>query len=332
MIMKNPHIFPMLLLLAAAGCVKESTDNPNRDKQAYFDSWRAINYPDAVKTGLGIYVIEDIPGTGAEWQSGTSYCYLDYVIRNFSGTITASTTEAAARQLGTWSAGNYYGPRYFTAGENLSYAGVDEILRGMRSGGTRTAIIPTWLMCLDRHDTENDYLAAESTTDGAIYTITFYKQVDNVFQEQYDELKDYATKHWGVTDTTSAGIFFRSLRQPSTVTFPSDTTVYINYTGRLPGGTVFDTNVADTAKVYGLYASGKSYAPVAVTWAAESKDIKMAGTTPVTGFQAGLFQMHPGEKATFVFSSTYGYGASGKGSLIPPYAPLIFDVELVEKP
>ena len=42
--------------------------------------------------------------------------------------------------------------------------------------------------------------------------------------------------------------------------------------------------------------------------------------------------MHPHEKGTAVFYSGVGYGSSGSGSTIPAYAPLRFDIEIVDKP
>ena len=40
----------------------------------------------------------------------------------------------------------------------------------------------------------------------------------------------------------------------------------------------------------------------------------------------------PFEAGSGIFIESLGYGYSGSGSSIPAYAPLRFDVELVEKP
>lgn len=48
----------------------------------------------------------------------------------------------------------------------------------------------------------------------------------------------------------------------------------------------------------------------------------------VPGFAEGLAKLKTGEKATIVFPSKIGYGASGTGP-ISPYAPLRFDIELI---
>ena len=114
----------------------------------------------------------------------------------------------------------------------------------------------------------------------------------------------------------------------------SDTTVYINYTGRRMDGVVFDTSVADTAKVYGIYSASKTYEPVPIYWGESYGDITMttSKTTPVTGFQMALWNMRPGEKAITAFYSELGYGSSGSGTAIPSYQPISFIIDLVEKP
>lgn len=325
----------LLLLLGAAlaaGCAKSSGSVPHEDNKAYLEAWLPLHYPGATKTGKGIYIIEDIPGDGAAWDGKTAYTQIDYIVRSLSGTVTSSTTETMARQLGTYTIGNYYGPRYLATGEELSYAGVDEVLSGMRVGGTRTAIVPAWLLSYKRYDTEEEYLAESTSTSTAIYTITFYGQTADIDKDQYNRLKVYANNLWHETDTIASGIFFHSFEMPSTRTIAMDTTVYINYTGRLLNGQVFDTTIADTAKVHHIYSASKSYEPVPVTMAEEGSNIKLNGSSCITGFQRGLLEMHAYEKASFAFTSAFAYGATGSGSAIPAYAPLHFDIELVDKP
>ena len=58
----------------------------------------------------------------------------------------------------------------------------------------------------------------------------------------------------------------------------------------------------------------------------------MGGNSVVSGFSYGLHAMHAGEKASFVFGYNLGYGSSGSGNLIPAYAALRFDIELVPAP
>lgn len=330
-----PSCLMVLAASLAASCSKNDSDNPNEANQRYFDAWRAIYYPAAVEKD-GIYIIEDQPGTGLEWRESLPITFYTYTMRNLDGTVAYNTDERWARQLGTWDQTYYYGPQVTTTGESLSYAGLDILLDGMRQGGTRTAIIPTWMMTYSRYDTVAEYLKHSTDASSMIYTITLLDQTENLAEYEYRQMKEYSSSLWGVTDTLStAAVFFKSFTQfeNEPVEMPTDTTVYINYTGRrMSDGQVFDTTIADTAKVYHIYDKSKTYSPVSVTWAETATGIKLSGNAVKDGFAYGLKAMHADEKASFLFGYNLGYGSSGSGSLIPPYAALRFDIELVPEP
>ena len=50
----------------------------------------------------------------------------------------------------------------------------------------------------------------------------------------------------------------------------------------------------------------------------------------IKGWTEGLQLMQEGSKYRFYIPYTLGYGANGAGQAIPPYATLIFDVELIK--
>ena len=49
----------------------------------------------------------------------------------------------------------------------------------------------------------------------------------------------------------------------------------------------------------------------------------------IPGWDEGIALLSPGGKATLIIPHTLAYGPNGAGGVIPPYATLIFDVELV---
>ena len=334
------HILPKLALLGvaaflAAACNKNTGEGTNVALKRQFDAWRAIHYPAAVEKD-GIYIIEDTPGTGPAWDKYQSITFMTYTMRSLDGTVSYNTDEQWAKQLGEWDQTYYYGAQVVPTGKDATYAGLDILLEGMRQGGTRTAIIPSWMMTYDRYDSLSKYLEKSTDTPSMIYTVTFLDQTDNLSEYEFRQMKEYATEKWDVTDTLStAAVFFKSFthfdEEPDEM--PNDTTVYINYTGRrISDGQVFDTTVADTAKFYNIYNPSKKYAPVPVIWAETAKEIKLSGNSVVDGFAHGLKAMHADEKASFVFGYNLGYGSSGSGKLIPSYAALQFDIEMVPQP
>lgn len=63
-------------------------------------------------------------------------------------------------------------------------------------------------------------------------------------------------------------------------------------------------------------------------------DVSLGRGNTVAGFEAGLKSLKVGEKGTLIFPSSLGYGSTvkldGQGNVaIPPYSPLVFDVEIV---
>ena len=78
--------------------------------------------------------------------------------------------------------------------------------------------------------------------------------------------------------------------------------VQVKYLGQLPDGTVFD----------------KSTQP---QW--------FRLDSVISGWSSALQQMPVGAKWRLVIPSAQAYGAEGAGELIPPYTPLVFEIELL---
>ena len=95
---------------------------------------------------------------------------------------------------------------------------------------------------------------------------------------------------------------------------------------------MFDTTIGDTAKVHRIYSASNTYSPATIKWAADSLSITMGSSSSsvIQGFSRTLWQMRSMEKGVGVFISDLGYGSNGSGNSIPGYAPLVFEVEMVE--
>jgi FKBP-type peptidyl-prolyl cis-trans isomerase FklB len=131
------------------------------------------------------------------------------------------------------------------------------------------------------------------------------------------------------------GCYYKQLIAPvDTSSFPNDTTIYINYTGRLLNGQVFDTTIEKVAKDNNIYSATRTYEPTTVRWAEKYEDLTLGSdnSSVISGFALTLWQMRAMEKGIGVFYSPLGYSYNGSGSSIPPYSPLIFEIEVVAKP
>ncbi|PRA32157.1 FKBP-type peptidyl-prolyl cis-trans isomerase [Pseudomonas poae] len=78
--------------------------------------------------------------------------------------------------------------------------------------------------------------------------------------------------------------------------------VQVKYVGRLPDGTVFDQSTQPQ-------------------W--------FRLDSVISGWRSALQQMPVGAKWRLVIPSDQAYGADGAGELIPPYTPLVFEIELL---
>ncbi|MDR1099371.1 MAG: FKBP-type peptidyl-prolyl cis-trans isomerase [Treponema sp.] len=103
---------------------------------------------------------------------------------------------------------------------------------------------------------------------------------------------------------TGSGLQYEVLTEGTGAKPAATDTVRVNYEGTFTDGTVFDSS----------YSRG------------EPAEFPLAGVIP--GWTEGIQLMSEGSKYKFYISSDLGYGPDGYAS-IPPYSPLIFEVELL---
>lgn len=332
----------LALALAAAGCAKVDKEGPNDANERYFNAWMALNHPDAKPVGIGIYVLEEEVGDGALIDKDR-YVYARYTATDLEGNITSYTDEETAKQLGEYKPADYYGPKVLTTFESTIQAGLREAIVGMRIRGRKKVIIPSWLMTYNSYDTPEEYLENSSTGSDAIYDITITDVTPDINKYEIQEMAQYFSDNYETFGEFSSadslkghyGCYYKQLKAPAdTASFSKDTTIYINYTGKLLNGQVFDTTIEKVAKDNNIYSATRSYEPVSISWAEKYEDITMgsSATSVISGFALTLWQMRAFEKGIGVFYSPLGYSYSGSGSTIPPYSPLVFEIEIVAEP
>ena len=338
--------FCALCTVILSGCAKQQTTKTNSTEKLYFDSWIHVwnseHKVKAVESGNGIYILEDEPGSGSEWNPDAhTFAYLDVTISDLDGNISSTTYEKIAQKIGSYSVTSYYGPKINTIFEGGCYAGLEDALEGMRIGGRRKVAIPSWLLTTERYDTKEDYLKHSISASNAIYDIKLVDMMADVYKWETDSMEVFVAKYMDGVDSTyfagdstafKYGFYYQTVVEGTTSEkMSTDTTFYINYTGRLMNGRVFDTTIADTAKVWGLYDATKTYEPVEITMDETLTEIQMDGSSSlVDGFQAGVSMLHNMETARVAFFSAHGYSYSGKSPAIPPFSPIMFEFQVVE--
>jgi FKBP-type peptidyl-prolyl cis-trans isomerase len=84
-------------------------------------------------------------------------------------------------------------------------------------------------------------------------------------------------------------------------------TVLVHYTGLLTSGVKFDSSLDRGSPI----------------------SFELGTANIIQGWNEGIARLHVGDQATLVIPSSLGYGARGRGPVIPPDATLVFIVELV---
>ena len=336
----NMRMKKILVLIGSvavlAACAKTETVNANDTEKAELEAWLQLNYPGVQATDPGIYILEDTPGTGANLPE-TGYLIVDYTSTELSGEVVNTTSETIARRVGTYAASSYYGPVVQYTGGTTLPAGVAAMMQGMKEGGRRKAVIPSWLQTTTRYATAAEYLAQSTDASTLIYDVTVREVTEDIAAYQKQEIETMSRTLFGKVNAVEDGFYYYTVRDAkSSRDMPSDTTVYINYTGKLLNGQVFDTTVESVAKDAGIWSKSRTYKPAKIDWASERANLKMtpagstSSSTVIEGIQLTLWQMHPGESAVSLFWSDLGYKDSGSGKSIPAYAPLLFEIELVD--
>ena len=272
--------------LAFAGCAKVISEGSNDANKRFFDAWIKVHHEGARFTDLGVYILENEDGDGAVVEKD-GFAIIDCVVTDLDGNITSYTYKETAKQLGQYDTAYYYGPRVWTTTEGTIQAGIADVLIGMKVGGRKKVAIPGWLLTYKVYDNVEDYLnppkgdlTNSTSSDNAIYDFTVRDYAKNINDYQIQKIGEYLSENpeLGLTvkDSLQMGFYYKQLVAPQSLdSLKSDTTVYINYTGKLLNGLVFDTTDERTAKDNGIYSSSKSYEPVPVKWASEYSDIQL---------------------------------------------------------
>lgn len=119
------------------------------------------------------------------------------------------------------------------------------------------------------------------------------------------EIEEYLQQNPGLKKTTS-GVFVQNVKKGTGAKVEPLQTVKVHYTGRFVDGTVFDSSVERGEPFSFTVGSGQV----------------------IPGWDAVVSEMKVGDKVTVIIPSELAYGEGRQG--IPPYTPLVFDIELLE--
>ena len=146
-----------------------------------------------------------------------------------------------------------------------------------------------------------------------------YKVVKQQKLAYFERIKKTATK-------TNSGLLYKITSKGKGKKPTPGSNIYINYSGFLENGNLFDSSVESVTKTFGTFdqrrADARQYLPI--PFEAGRKE----GMIP--GFIEGIEKLSFGDKAVLFIPSHLAYAAQGAGGVIPPNADIIFEIELLE--
>lgn len=307
-----------VLAVSLFSCAEDKNESDRSIHERILDAYVSEKHPYATKLPSGIVLISKEEGSG-QILNNRDGGYFEYTTQSLSGDYVSTTNEELAKKLGSFDNSNYYGPELFEMGYKSTYKGLEEVMIGMKIGGKAKFILPPWLSVTG----SNGGKWEESVN--LIYEIELKEIVTNIDKWEADTMRRYAATHYPGLDTLSSHFYFKKLHDAQADSIES-AKVNVRYIGRLLDGWVFDTNIADTAKKYGIYDPENEYTALEFQYSTDLETMEKDNSM-VTGFCMALKEMSYGDTGFTMFGSKYGYDYKGKKP-IGPYQPLIFWLQI----
>lgn len=163
-----------------------------------------------------------------------------------------------------------------------------------------------------------------SLTDSALFDQVnkyYLAEMEGLKKTEEGKIAKYVEKNKLQPKKTASGLQYVIKEEGTGANPVVGDTVVINYTGGLTNDKVFDTSLKTVAEKEKISHPMKQYEPLRV---------RIGHTPVIQGWTEGLQLLKKGSKATFIIPSSLGYGERQQSNLIPPYAPLVFDVEVID--
>ena len=128
-------------------------------------------------------------------------------------------------------------------------------------------------------------------------------------QEKEKELfSQYLQEHNITAEPTASGLYYIETKAGKGANPPKGSQCTVHYRGTLFDGTQFDAS----------YDRNEPFT------------FELGVGQVIAGWDEGIALMKKGGKATLLIPSAIAYGERGAGEMIPPFTPLVFEVELID--
>lgn len=134
----------------------------------------------------------------------------------------------------------------------------------------------------------------------------YVENMKKMEQEEPDSILSYVKKNKITAKPNDKGLYVVVKKKGNGPKVAMGKEVSIHYTGRLLDGTVFDSSVGKAPLTYVVGKMGL-----------------------IAGWEEGVKDQPAGTQLQLIIPSALAYGPQGRPGHIPPYSPLVFDLEIV---
>ena len=319
-------VLASMLAYMTASCAVDAAEDTQAIQERVFNAYiRANGYGNAETIGDSIYVVERSGAGVGLSPTDSTYAMVRYTAKYPTGEYAAYNYDSIAVHMGTYKKSNFYGSYIWPVKMGYVSDPLSDIVKNMKSGERTVTIVPPWL------SNYNSTSAFSSNSSIVIYDILLEKVIDDVKEYQASVMQEFSDKYFNGMDTTKTGFYFHKFYKSETEdTIADGSSLQVRYVGRMLDGTVFDTNIEDTAKKYDLWDKSAIYDALTLLYYVNDPEKIAEESSLVQGFcMAFTSGMTYGDKCFIFFDSDLGYGSSGSltdGAGIPPFYPISFEI------
>jgi FKBP-type peptidyl-prolyl cis-trans isomerase FkpA len=285
------------------------------EESAKIQAFIAKNNVTVSPSASGVYVITKNPGSGRAIQK-TDFVKINLTVTSSDGKKIFSTLDK-----------NH--PITFEYGKPFDTKGFDEAVVSMKKGSVATILVPSSMGFGEKGKKDMngvDMVAPYSPVVYDIEVLDLMTKAENEKSIKADEanakkaaevamakepslIQKYVADNKITAKPSASGLYYIEKVKGKGPKAVAGKKVKVHYTGKLFNGKVFDSSLTRKPSTPYEFTIGKAEA--------------------IPGWDEGISLMSAGGKATLIIPSKLGYGESGAGNDIPPFSPLVFDVELI---
>jgi len=294
---------------------KARAEKLKTEESGKIQAYIAKNNVSVSPTTSGIYIISQNAGSGRGIQK-TDFVKINLTVSSIEGEKIFSTLDRGR-------------PITFEYGKPFDTKGFDEAIGTLKKGSKVTVVVPSAMGFGERGKRDmsgKDIIPPYSPVVYDIEVLDLQTKAENEKATKEEEAK--AKKDAAEAQVKEPSLIAKYVADNKITAKPNGNGIYyiekvkgkgpkasagkkvkVHYTGKLLNGKIFDSSLDKKPATPLEFTIGKGEV--------------------IPGWDEGISMMSAGGKATLIIPSKLAYGERGMGKEIPPFSPLVFDVELV---